>query len=185
MPESTNPDWIDWRNSEARQIILEDLEEGILPLDANEVSAERAWDFYRHLPEFVGPGVVFSQFKERLKDHRKQVKRRQDQSRRESQALAHDRQLYPRQMHNHRGEPVFDLSNAKQLLHDDVKDKKHLSMTPSELQRTRREYMIFKPNKFKHRIYQEVRRQKFIFYLELKRAEKLWKQRQRHSQHAA
>jgi hypothetical protein len=31
--------------------------------------------------------------------------------------------------------------------------------------------MHFKPNKFKHRIYQEERRQKFIHYLELKRAE--------------
>jgi hypothetical protein len=53
------------------------------------------------------------------------VKARINQSERETQALAHDRLLYPRQTHNHRGEPVFDLSVAKQFLLDDVKDKKH------------------------------------------------------------
>ena len=176
------PDWIDWRTSQAKEIILEDLEEGILSLDENEVSAEDAWEVYRHLPEFVAPGVVFSQFKERLKDHRKQVMKRRNQSEREIQALAHDRQLYPRQTHNHRGEPVFDLSIAKQFLKEDVRNNKHTTMTPSELQKTRPEYMTFKPNKFKHRIYQEVRRQKFIFYLELKRAKKQQKQREQREQ---
>jgi hypothetical protein len=172
MPQSKNPDWIDWRGSKAKQIILEDLEEGILSLDEHKVSTKDAWEVYRQLPEFVD--VVFSQFQVRVNDHRKLVKKRSNQSETEMQALLHDRQLFPRQTHNHRGEPVFDFSVAKQLLREDVRDKKHTTMVPSELQRTRPEYMTFKPNKFKHRIYQEVRRQKFIFYLELKRdAEKL------------
>jgi len=53
-------------------------------------------------------------------------------------------------------------------------------MTPSELQRTRIEYMAFDSEKFKYRIYQESRRQKFLFFLEQKR-EKL---RQRHTTNA-
>jgi hypothetical protein len=170
MPKSKNPDWIEWRGSEAKRIILEDLEEGTLSLDEHEMSTEEAWEVYRKLPEFLG--VVFSQFKVRVKDHRKLVKNRSNQSEREMQALLHDRQIYPRMPHNHRGEPVFDLSVAKQLLREDVRDNKHIAMVPSKLQQTRPEYVIFKPNKFKHRIYQEVRRQKFIFYLELKREEK-------------
>jgi hypothetical protein len=37
--------WIDWKQSEAKQIILHDLETGILPVDATELlAAEKAWE---------------------------------------------------------------------------------------------------------------------------------------------
>jgi hypothetical protein len=164
--------YIDWRNSQAKSIIVDDLDEGLLPMDQNVMSAEEAWEScYRDMEEFAM--VPFTQFKERLRDHRKQVKARYEQSEMEADALAHDRLLYPRQSHNHRGEPVFDLSIAKQFLCEDVKNKLHTTMLPSKLQGTRPEYKLFKPNKFKHRIYQEVRRQKFIFYLEQKRSTKV------------
>ena len=88
----------------------------------------------------------------------------------ESEALAHDRGLFPRQTENHRGEPVFDLSAAKLLLRADVEEGKHLQMTPSQLQLYRVEYEPFDPRKFAHRIYQEVRRKKFINYLNQRRA---------------
>ena len=92
---------------------------------------------------------------------------------RESEALTHDRFLYPRQIVNHRGQPVFDLSPAKLLLRQDVADRKHLVMTPSELRQSRiAEYGQFGNREFKHRIYQAVRREKFINWLEQKRQEK-------------
>jgi hypothetical protein len=116
---------------------------------------------------------VFSQFKARLLDHRAQVQKKSDQADREMKAFLHDRQLYPRQTHNHRGELAFGLSVAQQLLQEDVRDKKHTTMMPSEFQRARPEYMSFKPHEFKHRNYQEVRHQKFIFFLELKRKKRL------------
>jgi hypothetical protein len=171
MPKSKNPDWIDWKGWKARQIILEDLEKGILSLEESEVSTMEAWEFYSALPEFVN--VMFSQFKARLLDHRAQVQKKSDRADREMQAFLHDRQLYPRQTHNHRGELAFGFSVAQQFLQEDVRDKKHTTMVPSEFQRTRPEYMSFKPHKFKHRIYQEVRRQKFIFFLEVKRKKHL------------
>ena len=167
MPRPKKPGWIEWTGCKARQIVLEDLEKGILSLEENEVSTLEAWEVYNALPEFEG--VVFSQFKARLKDHRKLVNNRSNQSEREMQALLHDRQLFPRQTRNLQGEQVFELSVAQKLLRGDVRDKKHITMVPSELQRTRPEYTSFRPNKFKHRIYQEVRRQKFIFYFEQKR----------------
>jgi hypothetical protein len=88
----------------------------------------------------------------------------------ESESLAHDRRLFPRQAKNNRGEPVFDLSVAKLLLRADIKEGKHNRMMPSQLQNSRVEYHPFDARKFKHRIYQEVRRQKFINHLEEKRA---------------
>jgi hypothetical protein len=46
-------------------------------------------------------------------------------------------------------------------------------MSPSQLQASRPEYASFKRNKFKDRVHQEVRRQKFTNYLELQREKKL------------
>jgi hypothetical protein len=73
-------------------------------------------------------------------------------------------------MENCRGETVFDLSAAKLLLRADVEDGKHLTMKPLQLQMTRDEYKPYSAKVFKHRIYQEVRRKKFINYLEERRA---------------
>jgi hypothetical protein len=168
MPRSTKEGWIDWKKSAARQVLMDDLQCGLLPVDAAELSAEEAWEIcYQHMAEFVP--VVFSQFKLRLRDHRRQVRADMIRATSESDSLAHDRRLFPRQAENNRGEPVFDLSDAKLLLRADVKEGKHTYMTPSQLQNSRVEYHPFKSRKFKERIYQEVRRVKFINYLEQKR----------------
>jgi hypothetical protein len=160
--------WIDWKKSHARAIILEDLELEILPIDAAQMPAAVAWElYYGQMAEFNE--VVFSQFEARLKDHRKKYGKLVIRSARESEALAHDRRLFPRQNENCRGEPVFDLSAAKLLLRADVAEGKHTSMTPSQLQATRDEYKPFDSRKFKHRIYQEVRRIKFLNWLDQNR----------------
>jgi hypothetical protein len=174
MPTSTKPGWIDWRDCASKHIIMDDLKCGILPVDADELSAEEAWELvYQHLAEFVKDGVVFSQFKERLADHRKKIGDDTRRASRELAALTHDRLLCPRQMENHRGHPVFDLSPAKLLLRQDVADRKHLTMTPTELRQFRIvEYGPFGKFEFRHRIYQAVRREKFINWMEQKRDEK-------------
>jgi hypothetical protein len=79
-------------------------------------------------------------------------------------------QLLPRDRHNERGELVFDMHPAKLLLREDVKNGVHRRMTPDYMHRsTRPEYKLFKGEIFRHRIYQEVRLQKYFNYLELKR----------------
>jgi hypothetical protein len=59
--------------------------------------------------------------------------RRLTQATQEEEALEHDRGIFPRQTRNHRGELVFDVSNAKMLLRGDVVDGKHLTMQPAPL----------------------------------------------------
>ena len=167
-PQPKNPLWIKWRTSPARATIMEDLEQGGILHKRDNISAEEAWYFYKTLPQFKE--VVWSQFEARLKAHRQQASGRLHQSIEEEQDLARDRQLHPRQSHNHRGEPVFDLSPAKALLREDIQNKVHERMTPSELQASRDEHKPFKPKKFSDRINQEVRRSKHIYYLNLKRA---------------
>ena len=58
---------------------------------------------------------------------------------------------------------------AKRWLREDVKNKVHETMKPSEFRNTRAEYLPFKLHKFKEHVYQEIKRQKFIFYLQQKR----------------
>ena len=61
---------------------------------------------------------------------------------------------------------------AKKLLQEDVRTGKHKYLAPLTLFHSRTAYELhFKKDKFRQRIYQEERRQKFIFQLELKRAE--------------
>jgi hypothetical protein len=162
--------WINWGTSLAKKIIMLDLEEGILALNEEDMSAEEAWKTYRHMAEFES--IVFDQFKAKLADNREQVQALANRSAKEEYWMSHDRLLHPRQMHNDRGEPVFDLSVAKLLLREDVIANRHVAMKPSEFQRTRTEYMAYKPRIFKDRIYQEVRRKKYLYYLELKRTRK-------------
>jgi hypothetical protein len=126
------------------------------------------WEFYRKLPQFEL--VVFSQFEERLKGHREQAGPLIKMATRDALAVLHDRSLYQRDPHNKRGELVFDMHPAKHLIWADVKDKVHETLGPYALQKTRPEYMLFKNEIFKHQIYQEIRHQKFLHFLALKRA---------------
>ena len=127
---------------------------------------------YRTFAEFAN--IPFDVFQAKLPDLQAETQQKFTISFIEEQALVHDRNLHPRAMHNHRGEPVFDLvADAKRLLREDVKNGVHNSMTPSQMQRTRPEYHQFEAVIFKFRIYQEIRRQKFVHYLQLKRDAKL------------
>ena len=172
--KSKKPGWIDWAKCQAKWIILDDLAEGFVSLDAKEDPAESVWEYYRDLPEFSGPPVVFEQFKERLRDHRKQVLKCYKRSKREMEALAHDRALpgHERTDVNKRGELVFDLHPAKLLLWQDVLEEKHKGMFPSEFQATRFEYMLFDSELFKGRIYQEERRLKWMNFMARERKRK-------------
>ena len=170
MPR-TKEGWVDWTKCPARGIILADLEDGILSMEESVTSAEDAWNVYRDLPEFTG--VAFDQFKTRLKDHREQVKVKFSRSSREEAAFVRDcaRRPFP-PTHNHRGERIFNHSPAQLLLRNDVKNRVHETMPPAALRMTRPEYVEFSLNQFRPRIYQEVRYQKFVYWLQKKRDKK-------------
>ena len=179
MPrKQRNPEYIDWRNSPAKRIIMSDLEDGFLSTDEEVVSTEAAWVVYKKLPEFSD--VCFKQFREHLKDHRRVVKKKEQQSIWEEDAFQHDCHLHPRDnTHDRRGKLIFDRSPAKDLLRQDIKDGAYPLLSPMELWNTRPQYKLFDLNVFRGRIYQEIRRNKFINWCELKRKEKEVKPRPR------
>ena len=158
---------------------MDDLRTGRLPLENSDMTAREAWNLVcRHLTEFAG--VEHNQHCRNLKSHRTLVKKQLENSGWMLTALAHDRQLHPRRTKNARGEPIFDFTKAKAFLQQDVKDGKHKKMTPKKLWKSQQVYMLFCLDIFRQRIYQEIRAQKFNFYLGIKRAELLRKRRERH-----
>ena len=162
---------IDWANSAAKQVLIDDLDSEVLPVDKEQLSAKEAWDqVYQHMVEFHG--VPYKQFRDRLNALRKAHKKKKSYADWDAQAVAHDRMLHPRKAHNHLGQPVFSTTTALKSLADDVKAGKHKRMKPRELRETCPEYKIFSLSVFRQRIYQQRRRVKFEFYLEEKRLEK-------------
>lgn len=161
---------IPWLQSPAREILLDDLHRGSLPVDKTAVSPEEAWDFYKKLSEFCD--VPYSQFKRQLKAHREQVGRKVNGSVEQWVAFQTDQRRFPVQYHYANGDRIFQLSPAQAKLEEDVKNGHHNWMTPTALRATRPEYMEWPLDVFTQRIYQAVRQWKFINYLEKRRAEK-------------
>jgi hypothetical protein len=50
---------------------MQDLIEGIHPIEASRVTEEEAWEIYKTMDDFAN--MAFKTFKEHLRNHRKQV----------------------------------------------------------------------------------------------------------------
>ena len=50
--------FIAWRNSEAKELILDALQKGHIPLEETEMSTREACEHFRFKPPFVGPPAV-------------------------------------------------------------------------------------------------------------------------------
>jgi hypothetical protein len=164
-----------WKNSAARQRLIDDLEGGRLTLSEEQLGPDEAWEFYRNEPEFVT--VAYEKFEDKLREHRLQVSRHKDRSSFEMDALRHDRRLHPRHTHDSQGVPVWDLSEAKPLLKAHIAaglanmlpNDLRASISPSDLRLTREEYQVFDLRTFTHHIIQEIRLQKYFNYRDDKR----------------
>jgi len=160
--------WIKWIKSEAKKTILQDFEDRIL---SPTTPVEVAWKVYKERPEFKD--VPYSQFKPRYKDHCKAFQRKQERNVIEEMLYQHDRDLHPcNDPRDSLGRLIFHRHAAKDLLRQDIKDELYPLLTPSELWQFRSEYQCFELEVFTQRIYQEIRRNKYINWRELKRAEK-------------
>ena len=168
MPKSKKPGWIEWRNCPAREILIQDLGPGGPLHNRDHILAEEIFVYYKQTPAFKD--IVLDQFKAHLKDHRRAAGELLHRSMQEQQYFEHDLPLYPRQTHNERGQLVFDLSSAKMLLREDIKQNLHITKYPTaaKLKESRIEYKPFGSKKFSDRIRQEVKRNKYFHYLELK-----------------
>jgi hypothetical protein len=60
MPRSKNPEYINWQKTQAKNIIILNLEDRVLSADKTAVSSEQAWDMYKSLPKLKD--ICFRQF---------------------------------------------------------------------------------------------------------------------------
>ena len=165
-------DWIDWRNHAAREILMEDLEQNGW-LCGKDEEARTVYDIYMERQEEFFKEVPFDQFELRYNEAIKKAVKRRARAAKEEEWLKHDRLLHPRKSHNARGEPVFDLdTEAKEQLKEDIENKLHKEMSPMALWESRSLYMKYREDIFRQRIYQEIRRKKFLNWLEKKRTKK-------------
>jgi hypothetical protein len=155
---------VDWKKSQAKAILLADLRGGVIGLDTP--APRFVWAFYENRPEFVG--VTSVQLKRSLYALRNNMRARQARIIDEEAMLLHDMALFPRSVTNHRGEPHWDLSDAKPFLEQDITDGKNKEMPPRELWMSRPEYLVYGLKTFRNHIYQAIRTIKFQAYLESK-----------------
>ena len=152
-------------------VLMADLRSGELELDWRKFSVRKAWEKYRYHPAFHDI-VCYEQFQSNLSPHRRSVKKSLERVNEEQAAFEHDRRLYSDTTHNQLGELKYHHSETQEFLRDDVQAGLHLDMVPSVLKSTRPEYKEYSLKKFTEHIYQEVRYQKYIYWLELERERK-------------
>ena len=164
--------WVNWKKHAAKEIMMEDLEPGGWLYEQENENVRTIFSIYQDKQEEFRD-VPFDQFEERYLAATKAAVKRRARSAKEEEFLKHDRILYPRQTHNHRGEPNWDLdTEAKEQLRKDVKNKLHTEMPPKMLWQLRKPYRKYKLHIFRPHIYQEIRRVKFCNWLEKKRTKK-------------
>ena len=130
-----------------------DIANGVITDDMDFATAKAKRALYGKMTD--------DQFKSRLTGMRKIVKKALERANEEEAALEADLLRHPRKTTNHRGEPEWHSSEAKQLLCADMDDKLHETMTPMQLWETREEYKMFYLSTFRGHIYQEIQTRKW------------------------
>ena len=168
MPKGKTPGFIDWRNCRTKEIILEDLLSGLIPAEPD--LANSAWrHYYSKLEEVKKEKVIKKQFVKRFTDHCAQVTTKKEKSQKDFKAFLKYRDKNKQVFHKENGKPLFYLHPAYELLKQDIMEGKHEIMTAGVLRSTRTAYQDFDNKEFAQRVYQEVRRRKFIAFVNEKR----------------
>jgi hypothetical protein len=136
-----------WRFSKAKQLIAQDMIDGLVPTDEPIVNVEKLFnDFYRDHEYFAEFPFDKTLYKGRFERLQVVVKRLGRLAKYDHDALVHDRQLYPFPTHGPTGKPLWHGSTADRWLDVDIANGVHLQpgMTPMKLWATRPEYAPFK-----------------------------------------
>jgi hypothetical protein len=162
---------IPWKTCKAKQILIQDLEIGMIGMANDDPTPLSLWPFYHdNMPDFQY--IEYDQFKGGLDRLRAKMQLSVNRLVDEEAGLVHDMQLFPRSHLNYRGEPHWDVSDAKTLLDQDIDNEWHTIYEPKELWLTRPEYYNVYPLEiFRKHIHQEVRSRKFLVWVEWRRRE--------------
>lgn len=154
----------------ARSLIWQEIYDGNIPVDENEMSAEEVWDVYKETHEFQMTGMAFNHhFKRRLSDMREQVRRHK--SRAEDDQVALDALLrnHPPSDRDHRGRPHWNGSQAQSFLDQDLRDGVDETFENArEFWHSRSAYEEFDYVQFYKHIEQHIKTKKYLHTLRFK-----------------
>ena len=140
-----------WRNSEAKEILLNGLIDGNIPLSKAEMAPEDVYALHAAFQKFP-----YTNFRTNLNNLCKDIAGQKQNTQIDESRLAHDRALMKREM-TQRGYAFWPESEAKQLLIQDLKDGIHNILKPKELHQTRPQFLQFPLSVFRDHIHQELR----------------------------
>jgi hypothetical protein len=152
MPRGKNK--LTWAKSQAKKLLEEDILGGIIDgMDPKTVFKQR--------PEYAE--FPYEQFRARLLALRKQILDKQELAIWDSNAVVHDQQIHPKNMHNLFGMPRWYGSEAEKLLRQDMDEGKHTMMSPMMLYESREAYFEnYSLKVFWSHLNQECRRRRKI-----------------------
>lgn len=128
----------DWRYSDARQLIAQDMMDGIVPINETIKDPEKLYnELYAELPEFEDFPYDKKLFATRLKSLQATVSKLQGSAKLDIAAFARDRAIFPLQTHAPNGRKNWEGSEADRWLKVDMNSGLHEHMAPSELYATR------------------------------------------------
>lgn len=146
----------DWGTSEAKQLLAQDMLDGIVPVDTKINDIERLHEeLHKHQPEFKDFPFDLERYKARIGRLQENVRRLQWASAYDKELLEEALQVYPKQSHGPTGEILWRDSAADQQLDIDMAAGLHLTMKPSELRASKECYKAFSVRRFSKRIDQK------------------------------
>lgn len=155
-----------WRYCEAKQILVKAVKDNTIQ---PHMGHEEVWDMYKDHPAFSWERIYGNyRFKERLKSLRDAVEEKVTAAASDAAALAHDRLEHPIPTHDHRGQPYWQTSVARDFLLKDIEDGlvgdddawPPDGYRPKKLWQYRPAYQQFTLATFRDHIHKELRRKK-------------------------
>lgn len=146
-----------WESSEAKKILIEELENGVITMERDD-SVMTIQEAYDSRPEYQATNRY--KWAARLRSTRTHVGSAVARAETDSDAYHHDDDLYPRQTHNHLGQLRWHGSEAARLLRVDVASGFYASTSVESLYIFREEYEDFELELFRRHVHQEKNRLK-------------------------
>jgi len=162
---------IKWKRSKAKMILMQDILDGKVPLHATDEDGKRTTDLhelYYSRVEFTE--YHYSKFQSRLYSLRKTIKNDKNRQALDQEAFDNYRLNHPElAQFSHKGYIQWQGSLSQQLCQQDLKEKKHETMSRLDFYCSRPEYYNeFPLDAFRDKVKQEIRTAKYFHTLQVK-----------------
>jgi len=150
---------VDWSKSKGRRLLYRELKKGNIPADMH-------WkEVFRLHPQFaVGPSYEEAErlFYSRLSSARKTLGKRDERAAEELSMMQADRLLHPAPAFDVNGFPRWQGSPAQEKLLEDVREKKHETMSSKAFFESRPKYSGYTQQYISRKVKQAVKTNKFL-----------------------